>query len=151
MVYKIPPTYTNICPYCRNELSNAPLRGDRWGPKYGRCEHCKKIYRTGKKLYSDLPPEEKAADKRKMRITAISAALVMLLAYAICAITAWAMMAVLVFAAFVTLIVTGASYFVKNSRTLKHYDYLKTKDPELYQLEYAESMRIMQKREIHRK
>ena len=150
MVRKIT-TYTSTCPYCRSILSSGYFFEERWGLKFGRCNHCKKIYRTGKQLYSDLSPEEIADDKQKMRMTAMSAALVMLLSYAICAIAAWSVMVLLIVASFIVIVATGVSYIEKSKHTLQHYEWLKTKDPELYQLEYAESMRIMQKREIHRK
>ena len=150
MVHKIK-ICTSTCPYCGNPVSRDYHGPEKWGLKYGRCNNCKMIFRTGKKLYSDLSPEEREADKKELTQGLKITIPVFLISLAVTCATGWELLGLIVFFSFLFSVIFVSAHLSKARETLMKYDYLKTKDPELYQLEYAESMRIIQKREIHNK
>ena len=89
-------TYVDIrCPYC-NQMIVCHERSDFYdynrmiGPSLNRCPNCKKIYRTGLKLYSDMNKYEKNIVKfDAIRSAAITAISIFFVLFAIgCAITA---------------------------------------------------------------
>ena len=150
MVHKIN-VYTRSCPYCNSSISKEYYSPDKWGLKYGRCSKCKGIFKTGKQLYSDLSPKEKRADKEEVFQALKIIVPIFLITFVVACITGWELVGLLAFMAFVGILAVTLSYHRKTKFTLKKYNYLKETDPELYRLEYAESMRILKEKEIHRK
>ena len=64
-------TYIRIyCPYCNSKMNGFHERQESYfyskyiGLPYSRCPHCNKIYRTGKKLYSEMSEMEQNKIKR---------------------------------------------------------------------------------------
>lgn len=151
MVYKVALHITS-CPYCNHTLSRSYNRiTGGFGMKYARCPKCKGIYRTGKMLYSDLSPKEQENDGdsviRVMLILFPLFAIAFIVAYFTVSEIAVCISCFLLFSIFITLI----SYFQRQKITLRKYQFLKEKDPELYQLEYAESVRIIRSRRRNEK
>ena len=150
MVHKIN-IYTRSCPYCNSAISKEYYGPEKWGLKYGRCTKCKGIFKTGKQLYSDLSPEEIMADKKEVIQVLKIVVPILLISFVVACVTGCALGGLIAFISFIMSLVVTLSYHEKTKCTLQKYDWLKKTDPELYQIEYAESMRIMKDREIHRK
>lgn len=148
MVYKITLHITS-CPYCNHTISRSYNRTGGFGMKYARCPKCKGIYRTGKMLYSDLSPKDQENDGdsviRVMLIFFPLFLLALIVAYFTVSEIAVGISCCLLFSILVTLI----PYFQRQKITLKKYQFLKEKDPELYQLEYAETVRIIRSRRMN--
>ena len=66
MAYRKIRVCTSFCPYCNSTISKEYNGPAVWGPKYGRCAKCKKIFKTGKRLYSDVSEQEKEKDKKEL-------------------------------------------------------------------------------------
>lgn len=150
MVHKIP-VYTHSCPHCGKTISKDYYAPEKWGLKYGRCTKCKGIFKTGKRLYSDLSPEEKMADKKEVVQALKILAPIFLISFVIACVTGWELVGLVALISFIGILVVTLSYHGRTKATLKTYTWLKKKDPELYRMECAESMRILKDREIHRK
>lgn len=110
--------------------------------KFGRCYNCRGIYRTGKKLYSDTPERYRKEDRAKfvkhIKISIVSFLVALLMA----CITKWVFLGVIAFGLFAWAFVESLMYYDRRKMTLRKFEYLKNRDPELYRLEYEESMRI---------
>lgn len=130
-------TYT--CPKCRHTLKREYGGGSIYGEKYGRCSKCGYIYRTGKKLYSDLSEEELKEQKNirkefyKIFIPTFIISLIVLI------ITGWQLFGAGVFLSGALLIVWFIGDLKDKTKTLKN---VSKKDRELYELEVEESERI---------
>lgn len=114
-----------------------------WGQKFDRCPKCQKIFQTGRKLYSDISQKERAADRKEF-VKSISITFsFFLVSLLVTILTGWELIGVIAFLSFVGMFVIVISHVNKCQKTLGKYDYLKTRDPELYQLEYNESLKLM--------
>lgn len=63
MAYRIRVT-KSICSYCGTTVREERGIPSSFGMKYGRCPKCKKIFRTNKKLYSDMPKEYRDNERK---------------------------------------------------------------------------------------
>ena len=142
MVYKIK-ICTTTCPYCGMTISKDYYGPGTWGPKFGRCPRCKNIFKTNKRLYSDVSQAERAKDRKEflqgIAIT-IPSFFVSLL---ITIFTGWELVGFITFFTFLCTIILCIGYFTRTKFVLSKYSHLKTSDPELFQLEYNESMRLV--------
>lgn len=142
MVYKIK-ICTSTCPYCGATISREYYGPSIWGPKFGRCPRCKNIFKTNKRLYSDVPKEERDTDRKEfLQGVAITIPL-FLVSLLITIFTGWELVGLLAFFALLGTIIFCSVYFSKTRIVMSKYSHLKTSDPELFQLEYNESMRLV--------
>lgn len=142
MVYKIE-ICTNKCPYCGTTISKEYGGRSMWGPKFGRCPNCKNIFRTNKKLYSDISQAERDKD-RKDFIQAISITIpLFFISLIVTILTGWDLFGLLSFFFFMGILICIISYFQKRKIVLSKYSRLKKSDPELYQLEYEETVKLL--------
>lgn len=144
MIYKIN-IYSRKCPYCGKDLNKEYYAPEIWGMKYGRCPYCKTIFSTGKRLYSDVSPEERKKEKKDTINMGLILTSLFIISVLTTIFTGWELMGVFAFLLFISSICAIASYLSKSKETLDKYRYLKEKDPELYKLEYEESMKILEK------
>ena len=135
-------TYT--CPKCRHTLKREYGGRSIYGAKYGRCYKCGYIYRTGKKLYSDLSEEELREQKNirkeflKILVPTFIISLIVLI------ITGWQLFGACVFISGALLIAWFISDLRDRTKTLEN---VSKKDRELYELEVAESEKIRKSHE----
>ena len=147
MVYKIK-ICTSSCPYCGTTISKEYYGPSIWGPKFGRCQRCKNIFKTNKRLYSDISQDERAKDRKEfLQGIAITIPL-FLLSLLTTIFTGWELVGLLAFFAFLCTIILCCTYFSKTKTVLSKYSHLKMSDPELFQLEYGESLRLVGGRSI---
>lgn len=147
MVYKIK-ICTSSCPYCRTTISKEYYGPGIWGPKFGRCPRCKNIFKTNKRLYSDISQDERIKDRKEF-LQGIAITIPLFLISLLTAIfTGWVLVGLLAFFAFLCTIILCCAYFSKTRFVLSKYSHLKTSDPELFQLEYSESLRLVGGRSI---
>jgi hypothetical protein len=145
MTYKFT-IHTSRCPYCGEIISSGYDGPAEWGLKYGRCDECNGIYKTGKKLYSDLSPEQQKEDKDKFIHLMIVAILIHLVSFLVLYVAVSDLVVGIWFISFVVILAKTISYCKRTNQTLTKYRRLQRTDPELYWLEYAESMKIMNER-----
>ena len=142
MVYKIK-VCTSSCPYCGATISKEYYGPDVWGPKFGRCPSCKNVFRTGKKLYSDISQAERDKDRKEF-IQAISITIpLFFISLLVTIFTGWELVGLLSFFFFMGTLIFVVSHFQKRKIVLSKYAYLKKSDPELYQLEYNETVKLL--------
>ena len=142
MVYKIK-ICTSSCPYCGATISKEYYGHSVWGPKFGRCPKCKNIFRTRKKLYSDIPIEERKKDRKEFFQGITITIPLFLVSLIITIFTGWELVGLLTFFAILGTMIFCISYFSKTKIVLSKYSKLKIRDPELYELEYNESLRLV--------
>ena len=142
MVYKIR-VCTSSCPYCGATISKEYYGPGVWGPKFGRCPNCKNIFRTGKKLYSDISQAERDKDRKEF-IQAISITIpLFFISLIVTILTGWELVGLLCFFFFMGTLICIIPHFQKRKIVLSKYAYLKKSDPELYQLEYNETIKLL--------
>lgn len=142
MIYKIK-VCTSSCPYCGTVISKEYYGPGAWGPKFGRCPKCKNIFQTRKRLYSDVSQSERKKDRKEfLQGIAITIPL-FVISLIITIFTGWELVGLVAFFALLGTIAFCSAYFSKTRVLLSKYSYLKTKDPELYQLEYDESIKLV--------
>ena len=145
MSYRKITVCTTRCPYCGKKISKEYGGREVWGPKYGRCPNCKGIFKTGMKLYSDISPEEREKDKKEV-VHAIAFFIpAFVISVVVAVLTGWELVGLLAFFFFMGIILSVVPHFQRMRITLKKYRRLQHTDPELYQLEYEESLRLTQK------
>ena len=142
MIVHVPITVTEKhCPYCDTFLETASSSVSTYGRKFRRCKNCKKIYKTGRFLFSDLSPSQIKSIKeetfQKLRIWAI----VILTTCIIMVISGEVLLSVVLSIALYFEAHIAHIYFRDKKRTL---DKLKGKDKELLDVEIRESERIQE-------
>ena len=148
MVHKIS-VCTSSCPYCNTTISKEYNGSSAWGPKFGRCPKCHKIFKTNKKLYSDTSKAERDSDRKEfLQVIPILIPL-FIVSLLITIFTGWALMGLIAFASGMSVFVITISYNSRNKMVLSKYIDLKESDPELYQLEYDETIRLIGNQSIN--
>ena len=147
MTYKIR-ICTSSCPYCGATVGKEYHSSSPYGLKFGRCPNCKKIFKTGKMLYSDISQENRD-EERKGIFQFISVTIpLFILSVFITIYTGWALVGLLGFFLFMPTVLSIFAHFQNRSILLSKYSRLKNTDPELYQLEYSESLKYSEGRSI---
>ncbi len=145
MVYKVR-VYTSRCPKCGHTIGKDYYGPEVLGPKFGRCSNCKTIYKTGKKLYTDISEQERQADKDEFTKAILILIPLFFVSLFVTIFTGWELIGLLAFFFFMGTSCAIIAYIQKVRTTLKKYSYLLKTDPELYQLECEESRRIAEAR-----
>lgn len=100
-------------------------------------------------LYSDLSYEDRMGDRKEfLRIIAITIPL-FILTLIITIYTGWELVGVLAFLSFVFTVIASVSQFSRTQHVLSKYSRLATTDPELFQLEYDESLKLVDGQSIN--
>ena len=92
---------TTSCPYCGTALSRESYGPSPWGPKFGRCPNCKKIYKTKKKLYSDTSRAERDKDRNEFIHTISILIPLFFVALIVAILTTWVVVGLLAFFLFI--------------------------------------------------
>lgn len=137
--------YTMSCPHCGYVISKTYNYQKTEGLPHQRCPRCKKTYRTGRHLSAPPSAEECLNNIRELiKYWGFTlGAFLLSLSVAIC--TAWALVGLLAFFAFLALVALTAailSDLFPKRLNVNTYIRMKQIDPELYYLNYHELIKV---------